>query len=215
MRKFLGIGVSIFMLIAFIFNERAILDDPVCGTMEECRYVWSYLKKRLEREDFKPVRNFLRSELEEVERKIGELKKRVTTTGAVFSQDRSFLLLGEAWLDPKGLIWGDTVMESGRAVRPMNYLDANRYCTSIGAQLPTKDEFNQLREYMGWTSEDPKGYSPQVLPNFSDYYWFWSSTPYSDHPDFAYGFASFQGDFDYDLINNAYAVRCVVRPQPH
>lgn len=202
-------SISIFMLIALIFSERTMSDDPICGTMEECRHIWSYLKKRLEKEDFKPVRDFLRSEFEETEGRIEELKKRVTNTGAAFSQDTSLLLLGEAWRDPSGLIWGDTVMESGKMLRSMNYADASRYCVSIDARLPTKDEFSRLREYMGWTSEG--GYSPQVLPHFSEYYWFWSSTPFPDDPDFAYGFSSFQGEFDYDLINNAYAVRCVLR----
>lgn len=202
-------SISIFMLIALIFSERVMSDDPVCGTMEECLFLESYLKKQLEKRDSKSVRDFLQSELEEVADKIDELKKRVTNTGAAFSQDTTFLLLGEAWRDPNGLIWGDTVTESGRDIRPMNYPDANHYCASIGARLPTKDEFNKLREYMGWTSEG--GYSPQVLPHFSDYYWFWSSTPFPDDPDFAYGFSSFQGEFDYDLINNAYAVRCVLR----
>ncbi len=103
-----------------------------------------------------------------------------------FTSDASFPALGEAWKDPSGMIWGDIVKKDGHPVL-MNQYQANSYCKSIAAELPSKEEFVRLREYMGAHhgndenynrvgAEIKPGYTPQVLPNLSEKNYFWTSS---------------------------------------
>jgi len=155
--------------------------------------------------------------------------KRTTNTGHDFIRDTSHPKLGEAWRDPSGLIWGDIVKnEDGKVARmiqsseymkqigkplPDGKLGAEEYCKSIGARLPSIEEFTQLREYMGARSGTNEGYShhdDKILPNLRGY-WFWSSSVNPYNTDNAYDFSGTNG-YIYDdnrIINND-AVRCVV-----
>ena len=141
-------------------------------------------------------------------------EKRTTKTGAVFIRDRSLPALGEAWRDPRGLIWGDIIKRADGTgtVRSMNHDNATAYCDSIEARLPTKEEFIQLREYMGARAGTDEGYSHhdnQVLPNLSGH-WFWSSSVSPDSADYFYDFSRPYGGVDYHVRNLKNAVRCVV-----
>lgn len=105
----------------------------------------------------------------------------------------------------------------------MNHDAAKAYCESIGATLPSRDDFVRLRKYMGATTEDSNyegtGYTPQVLPNLtrqqdglavSNY--FWSSSVHPAWSNGAYSFVGRYGGFDYFNRNNLdLAVRCVRR----
>ena len=140
----------------------------------------------------------------------GENQTRTTKTGAVvFTCDSSHPKLGEAWRDPDGLIWGDIVLKDDRTVHYMNHQDATNYCTSIGARLPSKEEFTSLREDMGARPGTKEGYSAQVLPNLSDY-WFWSSSVYPSNAGYFYDFSGSNGNINYYFRSNDNAVRCVV-----
>jgi len=72
----------------------------------------------------------------------------VSTTGAVFVRDYTHPQLGEAWKDPSGMIWGDTVRD-GSEGKEMLHDEATKYCKTIGAQLPSREDFVRLRKYMG------------------------------------------------------------------
>jgi len=61
--------------------------------------------------------------------------KRTSTTGAVFTQIINHPELGDAWLDPSGLIWGDTPLDSDGNPINLNHADATQYCAKIGARL--------------------------------------------------------------------------------
>jgi len=93
---------------------------------------------------------------------------------------------GEAWRDPSGMIWGDIVKKEDGSPRFMNQKDADAYCKSIGAQLPSgyspdadgkygfpkqASDFERLRRYLGRNSPYkygvPDRYNPQVIPSLS------------------------------------------------
>ena len=149
-------------------------------------------------------------------------EERETKTGAVFTCDDSYPDLGEAWRDPSGLIWGDTVKETDGTIHGMNHYNAIAYCDSIDARLPSKEEFIQFRQYMGAQPERLMGYShhdDKILPNLKSYR-FWSSSVDPDNIDLAYDFNGDDGFIYYGFRNfddskrsggDYYgAVRCVV-----
>jgi len=185
---------------------------PVCETLEECQAIRAYLYGEILKQQSEVLRKYLQSQIEEVEDRINKLlecdvddQERHTITGAVFTCDRTQIYLGDAWRDPSGLIWGDIARNVKGEAQYMKHAVATDYCVSIGARLPTMEEFTQLREYMGWGT--PQGYVPQALPNLSNY-GFWSS-PHSG--DSAYFFDGSGGDIGNDLRKFNYAVRCVIR----
>jgi len=129
--------------------------------------------------------------------------------------------LGEAWRDPSGMIWGDIVMDQAGDDISMNHKNATEYCKSIGAKLPSKEDFIRLREYFGALPGSDKGYFPQVLPHLTYLeqgktvrgYALWSSSflPYDlDHVSI---FNSYYGEFDHyyrHWVGYHNPVRCVV-----
>ena len=137
-----------------------------------------------------------------------------------FVRDTSIAALNEAWRDPSGMIWGDIVRNEDRSIHFMDQYQASTYCESIGATLPSREDFVRLREYMGARSGTYEGYTPQVLPNFTrndggETYGnsFWSSSVHPDDSNGAYAFGGRYGAiglyyryYDYDG-----AVRCVAR----
>jgi hypothetical protein len=132
-------------------------------------------------------------------------------------RDTSNSKLGEAWRDEKDLVWGDIIKKSDGTIFKMNHADATNYCTSIGARLPTRDEFVRLRDLMGATSRagfsDARvsGYSPQILPNLDnlDKNWFWSASSPPGYRDDFYNFGGSEGDIFISGKELRYAVRCV------
>ncbi len=158
---------------------------------------------------------------------------RTTTTGHVFISDSSRPTLGDAWRDESGMIWGDMVrfrvgstyldqicFESHRPIRDgipcvVDYGDALEYCESIGAALPTVDDYKRLRSYMGASLDSPTGYKAQVLPNLDLDIYFFTSTLSAMH-DRVFTFLGRAGAFYQDAGNER--LRCVahsetVRPQ--
>jgi formylglycine-generating enzyme required for sulfatase activity len=112
-------------------------------------------------------------------------EQKISKMGAVFTIDFTHPELGLAYKEPSGLIWGDIVIEDNHVLQ-VNYEDANSYCQSIGARLPTNQEYLQLGKYLGagtWT-----GYS--VLTKDKEHsmflalerFWYWSSSAYWLNP---------------------------------
>lgn len=106
---------------------------------------------------------------------------------------------GQAWREPdtkdgkKGLIWSDIARDEKGEFLRLNHADAEAYCRSIGAALPTgwsvnenvahgdqNSDFVRLREHMGAELGSARGYAPQVLPNL----------PFSKEKDGRLAFAS-------------------------
>lgn len=169
----------------------------------------------------------------------GETKK--TDAGAIFTRVspddlktlgiKDLSKFGEAWKDPSGLVWGDVAKDEKGNIRRMNHKDAESYCKSLGAELPTgyleekngkngfpnhDSDFVRLRKYMGAESlagyGAPKGYGPQILPNLKEGGWEWSSSVHPANSDNAYDFDGRSGDIYYghrDYSLNV-SVRCVV-----
>jgi hypothetical protein len=134
---------------------------------------------------------------------------RVTTTGAVFTRVvGEFFELGEAWADPSGLIWGDVVVQDNGSFFRMSASVASRYCASIDARLPTKEEFIRLRNWMGAQPGTFLGYSPQILPHLSGT-WFWSSSVTPGLPYSADYFDGNQGKVGFGYYVTLSSVRCV------
>ncbi len=220
------VALSIFTVAVFMSNSAVAAS--ICESLEECQLVGSYLQEQLAQQGSEVIRAYLRSQLTQVEARLQELlqppETRTTTTGAVFTRDTSNASLGEAWRDPDGLIWGDIVKEDesvrymvhssqhmkefGRPL-PEGTLGAKEYCKSIGARLPSKEEFIRLREYMGAQSGTHEGYSAQVLPNLSGY-WFWSSSVDQFTLGEAYRFEGRSGEIYGTNRGHGGAVLCVV-----
>lgn len=121
-----------------------------------------------------------------------------------FKRNTQYTALGKAWADPSGLIWGD---------KTLNYMTqrmAEDYCRSIGAELPTEEDFRKLREYLGAEPGTRNGYVRQILPNLNDIFWSSSAPDRSDGA--AYYFDGANGDIVKGFVVCNYAVRCVVRP---
>ncbi len=145
---------------------------------------------------------------------------------------------GEAWEDPSGMIWSDIAKKEDGSPLCMNHIDAEAYCKSLGAELPSgwqedengkhgypdKDsDFVRLRKYMGAEyaagHDTPQGYAAQILPNLTRINeegevlnrWYWSSSE-TDGTDFAYIFTDRDGDVGYGIRFFSYgtSVRCVV-----
>lgn len=86
-----------------------------------------------------------------------------TVTGTILVRDNSRPELGEAWRDPSGLIWGEplkaadfhrykgeaTVYLSREGFLVANHEVATKACQDLGARLPTLEEFERLRDYLG------------------------------------------------------------------
>jgi hypothetical protein len=134
-------------------------------------------------------------------------------TGAIFTRDNSCPTLGEAFRDPSGAIWSGVAKENGE-VKLVNFDEASAFCDSVGAELPTFDDFSQLQEYLG--SESRYGYSPyaeggklEVLPNLLHTFWGAADPRMPDQVTL------FSGRSGYPIAgsrdSNASAVRCIVR----
>lgn len=102
---------------------------------------------------------------------------RISILDAVFVRDTTNSLIGEAYKDPSGLIWGSLVPQK------MNQYDADKYCLSLGARLPTRHEFIRLARFLG--NDTTFGYNPYLAKDSSTYllpglseYWYWTSTPF-------------------------------------
>lgn len=92
--------------------------------------------------------------------------QRITIAGFAFKRNTTWHKLGEAWEDPKGIVWGDIVKfpETGRP-HFMTQNEAIRYCQNIGAELPKAEDFD-FKSYF-YSSDHPFHYVPQVLPNIN------------------------------------------------
>ncbi len=148
----------------------------------------------------------------------------LSKVGSVFSLDPSHPALGEAYRDPQGLLWGDMVTYQ-TTVWNMTQYEAQDYCASLGARLPTKEEFRQLSMDLGF--KHTQGYSPymqdgktEVIPNLVGH-WYWSSSIFPFNSDNAYGFSGEEGyndqmSFTGYIFREVYhgAVRCVISPSP-
>jgi hypothetical protein len=98
----------------------------------------------------------------------------ITVTGAVFTLETTHPQLGVAYRDPHGLIWGQD------GASHVNLAQAMSYCESIGARLPTREEFARLAKDLGagtrahysCMTADKQN---EVIPDLNDI-WYWSSS---------------------------------------
>ena len=85
-----------------------------------------------------------------------------TINGNTFVRDRSQPRLGEAWRDPRGVIWGDIVADSRKdGVVDDHYTSfesAADYCRFNGFDLPTASDFAWLSHALGNTSPPQVSY---------------------------------------------------------
>mgnify|MGYP001579336401 CR=1 FL=1 len=200
--------LSLFVLSASLLSVGAQAQE-VCRNLESCRALRARVDARIvELEGALPTR-------------IAHGANGLETT---FTRDSSIAALNEAWRDPSGMIWGDIVTNDDHSIRYMDQYQATTYCESIGATLPSREDFARLRGYMGATTAASEysgsGYTPQVLPNLyrtvdgrsvSNY--FWSSSVHPGGSDFGYVFFGRTGyvdDYDRDYADSS-AVRCVAR----
>ncbi len=98
---------------------------------------------------------------------------KVTENGHVFTRDYSNPKLGEAWKDEYGTIWGNQPKSL-----MLSHKEATEYCKSIGARLPSDEEFSRLYSYMLEKGSFKYKPQPEILPNLncSEQRFFWSGT---------------------------------------
>jgi hypothetical protein len=133
---------------------------------------------------------------------------RVTKNGSIFKRYDEKPSLGEAWEDPNGLVWGDIASYSPNTPKTFNFSGARRYCSSIGARLPSINEFDSLRKFMGYGVFP--GYEPQILPNLDITWSTWSSTQ-KDYLT-AFEFEGMDGSIGTDYLDSDKFARCVIEP---
>jgi hypothetical protein len=127
--------------------------------------------------------------------------------------------LGEAWKDESGLIWGDEALDAGgpRGNRLFQW-EAVSYCASIGARLPTKDEFERLAKFLG--KGGPTGYTAEILPHLTNNanttaaYWTSSFNPECPTTSCPYFFYGDYGVSTIQIFLESYYARCVVQDTP-
>lgn len=157
---------------------------------------------------------------------------KTSMSGHVFTKVSHLPKLGESWRDESGLIWGDVYFETynlsaqdpdkkGRFDKGLTYRESVSYCKSIGARLPTWNEFTRLARFLGAGS--PTGYVAEILPALNHVYF--TSTPWMQKsgslPNNLNGwttvaaFDALDGTLDYKFSsggNNAH-FRCVVQDE--
>ncbi len=112
-----------------------------------------------------------------------------------------------AWMDPRGVIWGDVIRNEDGSIRKMSFKDAELYCNATGAHLPTEKEFDALIKDMG--GRVLMGYIPQFLPHLYENI-FWASFSYPNVVDFGHVFNGTHGVLILDGRVDDEAARCVV-----
>lgn len=137
----------------------------------------------------------------------------VPRSGTIFLCDASMPVLGEAYKDPSGLIWGSPFMSDGK-VKEMDQKNADKYCKSIGARLPTR---NDAENFASFVYDKTYGYFPflgdgktYVLPDLFIGYWTSTSSPYDS--DYAILASGSRGYTFATLRNELNPVRCVFGP---
>lgn len=160
-------------------------------------------------------------------RTVAECQARIAQDQATLKQLQSCQMPAPAFLD--------IVKNADGSVKTMNQADAIQYCASQGAHLPSARELAQLSMSLGakgivdaCDSSDSSCYSVKATnadgssDNFNFSYagyqrpagelgnnWFWSSSVYSNHSDFAFGLNGNFGVVVSAYRSSNYAVRCV------
>ncbi len=114
--------------------------------------------------------------------------KCITTKGVIFERVKH-TNLGEAWMGPDGLIWGQTLK------RRYIQSDAVALCNQLGVSLPTREDFERADTY---------GFR-EVLPGIQN--WFWTSSASS--PNYGFQYSGFFGYIQSGAIEQPGPVRCV------
>ncbi len=146
-----------------------------------------------------------------------DLEKHETVIGAVFTRDERYPQLGAAFRDPSGLIWGETRRDVDGKVSLTIEVEAEAYCASINARLPTRSELEGLALNLGFASVF--GYSvftrdgkKEVLPALGKNY-FWSDSTASVGVVWVLNGAS--GYMTWGPMRKIFAVRCVMNAGPY
>jgi hypothetical protein len=163
-------------------------------------------------------------------KKVSEEELKVIAKNKKVDPEKFAKVLGEAWEDPSGMIWGDAKKTDGFP-SDTDHEEAMTYCYDNGAEgpsgyleeqngkngFPNQDsDFVRLRKYMGakapvWGFEKPIGYSPQVLPNLK-WFWLWSTSVNPNDTSTVQIFGGSDGRIGPTYrIYKSFQVRCVVR----
>ncbi len=130
-----------------------------------------------------------------------------STTGAIFKRVTGNAFLGEAWQDPRGVIWGDVVNDILGDTKYLTVGDAEAYCETQGARLASYDDLVALQHYFGKGTH--AGYKPQILPNLVNSWFIGQALRYHAALTFYGG----GGEIDSVDDSTPAAFRCVVSAQ--
>ncbi len=169
--------------------------DIQCETPEECQKLLNKVQTRLS--DISKSAVYLRA------------------NSALYKRMRKGTALGEAWRDSNYVVWGD-VRNDGSNVIVTNQAQAEEYCISLGAKLPSAEDFVRLKIGMGASHQNPTimgDYRPQILPNLNVQFSVWTSTvkELDNGEKEAITFQGMMGRFDQRNVQyNQAGVRCII-----
>lgn len=113
----------------------------------------------------------------------------------------------KAWIDPRGIIWSDVIIDGNGSARSLLQSEALALCEDIGAHLPTKEEWEALGKDMGYLRNNKSRYIPQFLPNLYGKK-FWSSSGSSRFRGVPYVFHGDRGHLAPGNLSGRLPVRC-------
>lgn len=125
-----------------------------------------------------------------IDHKNTQIGTRCITTKGVSFERVEHANLGEAWMGPDGLIWGQTLK------RRYIQSEAVALCNQLGVSLPTREDFERADAY---------GFR-EVLPGMQN--WFWTSST-SNSPNYGFQYSGFFGYIQAGDIEQPGPVRCV------
>jgi ribA/ribD-fused uncharacterized protein len=131
----------------------------------------------------------------------GEKEINVSIPGVKYTCDHSIPELGEAWHDPRGLLWGSVV-------KGMDFQTSKTYCESFEARLPTLKEWQALALELNYVEGSQRVFT--ILSDLQDQ-WFWTSVV-EEKSATGIQFLSLARDIstaDFSVADKGISLRCV------
>lgn len=138
-------------LIPFLLTlSQSALAESVCGSIPDCKDVIQNANALIQSAN---------ARMKELASSSGDV--RLTILDVKYIRDTSIPELGEAYRDPQNIVWGDLVSKLGKPLE-LDQNGAVEACAKMGLELPTYDDFDQLRKSMGYIERKRYSFNPYV-----------------------------------------------------
>lgn len=134
---------------------------------------------------------------------------KTTLSGESFILAPSDPVFGEGWIDPKGIIWYDIVLDENSIPLKMNYETAKKLCADYDSRLPSLDEVGMLENWFsGSFHTKRRHYVPQIFSNHLDKH-FWTYDDWISESTYTKVFILSKGWLADLRVTSKSHVRCV------